>query len=153
MLIHSALHFFQIYSEICFETFSSQRRFYISSRWFHSRMFWQNLHKTSGQFIFSAPVFVVPFSSRSQVVIKMSSNDIFLFKMINHFVLNLHFEWKMVSFDVGGNGLDWLCYLAGNSQTASKIFFKLSVYIFLIISLNTHKPQSPSHFWHIIFKL
>ena len=49
--------------------------------------------------------------------------------------------------------LDWLCYLAGNSQTAPKIFFKLSAYFFKIISLRTHKPQSPSHFWHIIFQL
>ena len=36
--------------------------------------------------------------------------------------------------NLGGNGLDWLCYLAGNSQTAPTIFFKLSVYLFLIIS-------------------
>ena len=32
---------------------------------------------------------------------------------------------------------------------APTIFFKLSVHVFLIISLRTHKPQSPSHFWHI----
>ena len=30
----------------------------------------------------------------------------------------------------GGNGLDWLCYLAGNYQTATMIFFKLSGYVF-----------------------
>ena len=54
---------------------------------------------------------------------------------------------------VGGNGLDWLCYLAGNFQTAPTIFFKLSAYISKVISLRTHKPESPSHFWHIIFQL
>ena len=27
---------------------------------------------------------------------------------------------------VGAVGLDWLCYLAGNSQTAPRIFFKFS---------------------------
>ena len=44
-------------------------------------------------------------------------------------------------------GLDWLYYyLAGNSQMAPTIFFKFSGYIFLIISLRTHKPQLPSHF-------
>ena len=48
--------------------------------------------------------------------------------------------------NLSGNGLDWLCYLAGNSQTAPTIFFKFSGYIFLIISLRTHKPQLPSHF-------
>ena len=49
--------------------------------------------------------------------------------------------------------LDWLCYLSGNSQTAPTIFFKLSAYVFKIISLRIHKPQSPSHFWHIISQL
>ena len=43
-------------------------------------------------------------------------------------------------------GLDWLCNLAGNSQMAPTIFFKFSGYVFLIISLRTHKPQLPSHF-------
>ena len=28
-----------------------------------------------------------------------------------------------------GNWLDWLCYLAGNFQTAPTIFFKLSAYL------------------------
>ena len=49
--------------------------------------------------------------------------------------------------------LDWPCYFAGNSQATPMIFFKHSVYIFLTISLRTHKPQSPSHFWHIISQL
>ena len=47
---------------------------------------------------------------------------------------------------VGAVGLDWLCYLAGNSQMAPMIFFKFSGYIFFIISLRIHKPQLPSHF-------
>jgi len=55
--------------------------------------------------------------------------------------------------NLSGNGLDWLCYLAGNSQTAPTIFFKFSGYVFLIISLRTHKPQLPSHFWPILFLL
>ena len=50
-------------------------------------------------------------------------------------------------------GPDWLCYLAGNSQTAPTIFSKFSAYIFLIISLRTHNPQLPSHFWPILFLL
>ena len=41
--------------------------------------------------------------------------------------------------------------LAGNSQTAPTIFFKFSGYVFLRISLRTHKPQLPSHFWPILF--
>ena len=48
--------------------------------------------------------------------------------------------------NLSGNGLNWLCYLAGNSQTAPIIFFKFSGYVFLWISLRTHKPQLPSHF-------
>ena len=48
--------------------------------------------------------------------------------------------------NLSGNGLDWLCYLFGNSQTAPTIFFKFSGYIFLIISLRTHKLQLLSHF-------
>ena len=36
--------------------------------------------------------------------------------------------------------LDWLCYLAGNSQMAPTIFFKLSVHFLKIISLGTHNP-------------
>ena len=64
-------------------------------------------------------------------------------------------NWKaqLIQPNLSEDWLDWLCYLAGNSQMAPTIFFKLSVYIFLIISLRTHKPQSPSHFWHIIFQL
>ena len=42
--------------------------------------------------------------------------------------------------------LDWLCYLAGNSQKAPMISFMFSAYLFYIISLRTHKPQMPSHF-------
>ena len=53
----------------------------------------------------------------------------------------------------GENGLDWLCYLAGISQTAPTIFFKLSVQIFIIILLKTHKPQLPSDFRPIINQL
>ena len=41
--------------------------------------------------------------------------------------------WELLSADLGGNGLDWLCYLAGNSQTAPTIFFKLSAYILKMI--------------------
>ena len=37
------------------------------------------------------------------------------------------------------NGLDWLCYLAGNSQTAPSIFFKFSGYIFCYFIKN---PQT-----------
>ena len=43
----------------------------------------------------------------------------------------------MLNKNLSGNGLDWLCYLAGNSQMAPMIFFKFSGYIFLIISLRT----------------
>ena len=32
---------------------------------------------------------------------------------------------------LSGNGLDWLCYLAGNSKTAATIFFIFSGYFFL----------------------
>jgi hypothetical protein len=48
--------------------------------------------------------------------------------------------------------LDWLCYVAGNSQTAPTSFFKFSGYVPLIISLRTHKPQttiSLTFFTHI----
>ena len=50
-------------------------------------------------------------------------------------------------------GLDWQWYLAGNSQTAPTIFSKFSRYNFLIISLRTHNPQLPSHFWPILHLL
>ena len=42
---------------------------------------------------------------------------------------------------MGENGLDWLCYVAGNFQTAPRIFFIFSGYYFWIISLRTHKPE------------
>ena len=32
-------------------------------------------------------------------------------------------------------------------------FFQTFSICFLIVSLRTHKPQSPFHFWHIIFQL
>ena len=57
-------------------------------------------------------------------------------------------EIQPISTQIGLNGL---CYLAGNSQTAPMIFFKFSGYVFLRISLRTHKPQLPSHFWPILF--
>ena len=38
--------------------------------------------------------------------------------------------------NLSGNGLDWICYSADNSKT---------------ISLRTHKPKLPSHFWPILF--
>ena len=37
------------------------------------------------------------------------------------------------------------------SQMAPTIFFRFSGYVFLRISLRTHKPQLPSHFWPILF--
>ena len=37
---------------------------------------------------------------------------------------------------MNGNGLDWLCYLAGNSYTAPTILFIFSAYVFLMIQLN-----------------
>ena len=58
---------------------------------------------------------------------------------------------EIIQPNLSGNGLNWLCYLAGNSQTAPTIFFKFSGYVFLIILLRTHKPQLPSHFWPILF--
>ena len=54
---------------------------------------------------------------------------------------------------MSGNGLDWLCYLAGNSQTAPTIFFKFStnskfylnfqVYTATIIDNIPFNPASP----------
>ena len=55
--------------------------------------------------------------------------------------------------NLGENGLDWLCYLAGNFQTAPTIFFIFSGYFFWKISLRTHKPEMPAHFCHLIFQL
>ena len=43
-----------------------------------------------------------------------------------------------------GNGLDWLCYLAGNSQMAPTIFFIFSAYLFFLIK------KEISHKKHII---
>ena len=51
------------------------------------------------------------------------------------------------------NGLDWLCYSAGNFQTAPMIFFIFSGYFFWMISLRTYKPEIPAHFCHLIFQL
>ena len=49
--------------------------------------------------------------------------------------------------NLNGNGLDWLCYLAGDSQMASMKSFIFSGYIFFSnISLQTHIPQLPSYF-------
>ena len=47
----------------------------------------------------------------------------------------LHAKWHSQSTPIFTKiGLDWLCYLAGNSQTAPTIFFKFSGYFSLIIS-------------------
>ena len=55
--------------------------------------------------------------------------------------------------NLGENGLDCLCYLAGNFQTAPTIFFRSSAYIFFMISLRSHKPEMPANFCHLIFQL
>ena len=39
-------------------------------------------------------------------------------------------------------GLTWLCYLAGNSQTAPTIFFIFLAYALFIISWRTHEPRA-----------
>ena len=55
--------------------------------------------------------------------------------------------------NLGENGLVWLCYLAGNFQTACTIFFIFWRYIFWMISFRTYNPEMPAHFCHLIFQL
>ena len=61
-------------------------------------------------------------------------------------VSHLGFACKANSAQFGWEWAGLAGYLAGKSQTAPTIFFKLSAYIFKIISSRTHKQQSPSHF-------
>ena len=71
-------------------------------------------------------------------------------------VLKLPAKWAMaqpIQPNLGENGLDWLCYLAGNFQVAPTIFFHIFRIFFCIISLRTHKPEMPAHFCHLIFQL
>ena len=53
--------------------------------------------------------------------------------------------------NLDGNGLDWLCYLAGNYQKVPTVFSYFQHFFFKLFKLRTHKPQLPSNFWHIIF--
>ena len=48
--------------------------------------------------------------------------------------------------NLSGNGLDWLCYLAGNFQTALTIFLKFSGYFFKIFQLKTTNHNCPHIF-------
>ena len=51
--------------------------------------------------------------------------------VLNEIIKNIYPE------NLSGNGLDWLCYLAGNSKTAPTIFFQIFRIFFKIISLRT----------------
>ena len=48
-------------------------------------------------------------------------------------------------------GLYWLCYLAGNFQTAPTFFSKFQVMFIFNYCIRTRKPQLPSLFWPIFF--
>jgi hypothetical protein len=48
--------------------------------------------------------------------------------------------------NLGENGLDWLCYLAGNFQTAPRIFFIFSGYFFLNDFIKNPQTRNPRSF-------
>jgi hypothetical protein len=51
---------------------------------------------------------------------------------------------------LSGNGLDWLCRLAGNSQRAPTIFFKFSGYFFNYFIKNPQTTIALTFLTHII---
>ena len=57
----------------------------------------------------------------------------------------------MLNKNLSGNGLDWLCYLAGNSQMAPMIFFIFSGYFFFLYFIkNPQTTMTPTFLMHII---
>ena len=61
--------------------------------------------------------------------------------------------WNKISWKYEENyGLDWLCYLAGNSQMAPTIFFIFQDIFKKFVSIRTHNPQiAPTLLTYIIF--
>ena len=53
--------------------------------------------------------------------------------------------------NLSGNGLDWLCYLAGNSKTAPTIFFIFSA--ILNFMKNPQTTFAPTFLAHIIARI
>ena len=88
--------------------------------------------------------------------------------LMKYFFLNMKKIWKKnlgnrlgvtcwiaqpIQSNLSGNGLDLLCYLADNTQTAHTFFFIFSAYIFLIINYEPTNHKCPHNFdtWYFSY--